>query len=300
MQTTIQIFGQYDLQVNEPVIGNLPAFQQSQWRGALDESTLVEELGQAQDLTDVEFAIRRYVERAERAVLSVGRGFYLVTVGKGKTNLSRHIAISCARGRAPGAPTVTARLDVPASLVVLAPAGARGHREAFLAAFFVDQQLTQIASRAAYPRQQFERVPLTQPCWPAHLKQQFLNSLLSQLPSAAAIERDRLARERARAMLAAQYAAAARVVEQQRETLRALLHEQKRQADLERERRRAKMPVRHKVNVRWTSWILRHGKRQRQEHTAQNVSVRIAGAVSYVIYPDGGEVRVATKNLEYL
>lgn len=106
MQTTTQIFGQYDLQLNEPVIGNLPAFQQSQWRGALDESTLVEELGQAQDLTDVEFAIRRYVERAERAVLSVGRGFYLVTVGKGKTNLSRHIAISCARGRAPGAPTV--------------------------------------------------------------------------------------------------------------------------------------------------------------------------------------------------
>jgi len=101
-------------------------------------------------------------------------------------------------------------------------------------------------------------------------------------------------------MLAAQYAAAARVVEQQRETLRALLHEQKRQADLERERRRAKMPVRHNVNVRWTSWILLHGKRQRQEHTAQNVSVRIAGAVSYVIYPDGGEVRVATKNLEYL
>jgi hypothetical protein len=300
MQTTTQIFGQYDLQVNEPLIGNLPVFQQSQWRGALDQSTLVEELSQAQDLADVEFAIRRYVERAERAVLSVGRGFYLVTVGKGKTNLSRHIAISCARGRAPGAPTVTARLDVPASLVVLAPAGARGHQEAFLSAFFVDQQLTQIARRAAYPRQQFERVLLTQPCWPAHLKQQFLDSLLSQLPSAAAIERDKLARARARAMLAAQYAAAARVVEQQRETLRALLHEQKRKADLERERRRAKMPVYKNVNVKWTIRTAMRGRFEFQEHHAENVSVRVAGAVSYVIYPDGREVRVATKNLEYV
>jgi hypothetical protein len=152
-------------------------------------------LGQTQDLAAAELALRCYAERAERAVLSVGRGCYAVKAGKGKTELADASRLPARAG----APTVTCRFHVPASLVVLAPPGPRGHRNAFLPAFVADEKLRAVAARAVYKRQQFERMPLAQSCWPAHLKAQFLDVLLSQLPPAEAVEADRLARERARA-----------------------------------------------------------------------------------------------------
>jgi hypothetical protein len=107
-------------------------------------------------------------------------------------------------------------------------------------------------------------------------------------------------RRTARASLAVQRVANAGLMARQREHLAALRQELKAKAALARARRNAKMPMRTNVNVRWTSWTTVRGRRQSHEHHAENVSVRTAGAVSYVIYPDGREQRVATKNLEYV
>ena len=195
---------------------------------------------------------------------------------------------------------MTSSFYAPAALVALTPPGARGCQAAYLPAFVVREKLKEVAARAAYQRQQFARVSLGQPCWSPHFKQQFLESLLSQPPAARVIEVERLARDRDRARLAAQRVADARLMVQQRETFAAPRRQQKARSDLARARCNAKMPMRKNVNVRWTSWTSVCRRRQSHEHHAQNVSVRIAGTVSYVIYPDGREVRVATKNLEYL
>ena len=296
----IKIFGEHDFELHEPEVGTLPDFLQPRWSVALNRSALVRELAQAQDRETAERALRRYVERAEQAVLMVGRGFYPVKIGKGKTERSRRIALACARGPEPDAPAVTSRFYAPAALVVLAPPGARGHQDAFLPAFWVREKLKEVAARAVYARQQFERVPRAKPCWPAHLIQQFLESLLSQLPAAHVIEAERLARDRERARLAAQRTAIAPVTAQQREAVRAELQARERALELRRARRNAKMPIRTNVNVRWTTWTSLRRRFLSHEHHAQNVSVRVAGAVSYVICPDGREVRVATKNLEYV
>jgi len=95
---TVQIFGNRDFEPHEPEVGTLPDLLQPRWCVALNRSALVRELAHAPDREAAERALRQYVERAEQAVLLVGRGFYAVKVGKGKTELSRRL--HCLRPRA--------------------------------------------------------------------------------------------------------------------------------------------------------------------------------------------------------
>ena len=241
MRTVLKIFGDHDFEVCEPAIGTLPDFLQPRWSVALNRSALVRELSHAQHREAAELALRHYVERAEQAVLSVGRGFYPVKIGKGKTDLSRRISIVCARGSEPDAATFTSRFYAPAALLVLAPEGVRGSQIAFLPAFWVREKLKEVGARAAYSRQKFERVPCAEPCWPAHLKQLLLDSLLSQLPSAEALEQERVTRDRERARFAEQTTATTITpgVEEQRVALRAKLQEREHELARGRARRRA-------------------------------------------------------------
>lgn len=296
----IKIFGEHNFEIHEPFVGSFPAFLEVTWRSKLSPAVLVQELCGAQAYRAAEDAIRRYADRAEQAVLAVGRGFYAVKAGKGKTDKSMRVEIECRRGREPDAPTVVSSFYAPTSLVLHAPLGPRARRDAFLSTFFVRQKLKEVANRAQYKWQNFERVPVAAVCWPPHLKQEFLDSLLSQLPTGEAINEARRAIENEREIREAQRVELCRMETQEREIERVLMEKQRANRAAARARRNAKMEVRVGVNVKWRTWTRVRGVDKPIDGQANDVSVRTSGAASYVIFPDGRELRVATKNLDFL
>jgi hypothetical protein len=66
-------------------------------------------------------------------------------------------------------------------------AGVRGYQDAYLPSFMVRQKLKEVAERAQYESQRFDRIPIAHVCWPPHFKQQLFDGLVSQLPCADVI-----------------------------------------------------------------------------------------------------------------
>jgi hypothetical protein len=61
-------------------------------------------------------------------------------------------------------------------------AGVRGYQDAYLPSFMGRQKLKEVAERAQYESQRFDRIPIAHVCWP-----QLFDGLVSQLPCADVI-----------------------------------------------------------------------------------------------------------------
>jgi hypothetical protein len=299
---TIRIFHGYVFDIIEPAEQkNLHPFYLQLWNYDADPDQFARDLQQAKSKQHGVEAINAYVDRVENAIINGGRGYYAVKVHKGKTERSLEISLPCTAGREPGAKRITSSFLVPASIVQRASSDSAHSSCGYVWAFRVKEELKNLSERSLYARQKYERVPIDQPCWPSHLKQQFKDLLLAQLPNVEQIEAaDQIA------TMAAKTAAAARQ-EQQAQANRAQvtrIAETQRQVTeksiAERAKRQAKMEHQHNVNVEWFTWATKNGKSVKVHGHAENVSVRISGAASYVLLSGGREIRVATKNLTYL
>lgn len=296
----VKVFGDHNFEIREPDIGALPPFYQRTWLSELGREQFARELREAQDLGAAETAIRRYVDRVERALLIVKRGYYPVKAGKGKTDKSRRIRIECRCGDRPDAPAIVSSFYAPASQVVLGPPGPRGLRNAYLPCFIVMRELKEVAARAQYNSQRFDRIPIAHACWPPHFKQQLFDALVSQLPHADIIADEIRAREARQEMSMKQQTEAAQLEAQKRDIDPEMREKKQTKAKAARLRREQKMERRIDVHVKWHAWTRARGRFVPQYYEAAHVSVLISGAASYILFPDGRRLRVHTANLEYL
>jgi hypothetical protein len=296
----VKLFHYYNFEIKEPDTGALPPFYLSIWLSALEKDRFAHELRAATDRDAAVAAISRYVNRVERASLAVKRGYYQVKAGKGKTDRSYRISIDCRRGNDPDAPVVVSSFYSPASQVVLSPPGPRGLRKAYLPCFIVLRALKEVAERAVYDSQRFDRIPVAHAGWPPHFKQELFDSLVAQLPHPDVFAHETRTREAQQEIANRRQAEAAQLEAQKRQTDLELSEKRKAKSKAARLRREQKMERRVDVHVKWHTWSRERGRFVPQYDEAAHVSVLISGAASYILFPDGGRLRVKTANLEYL
>jgi len=182
----IKISQQYEFLITEPTVGGLPDWLKPKFKHLLDAA--VRRLARNLICSDLnllraEAAITRFVDEIEEAVLSLDRGFFKVSVHPGKTEQSLRVSIRCAAGKAlpeeEEQRIVTSSFHVPAVSVVRAPSD---RKIGFLPAYLTRKKLQEVADRALYKSQRYERRPIAGPSWLPHLKQSLRDALYAQLP----------------------------------------------------------------------------------------------------------------------
>jgi hypothetical protein len=214
--------------------------------------------------------------------MRAGLGFYLVKVGKGKTDKSVRVTISVTRGES--------HFFAPATMVVKTSAGAT-----YLPAWFVQKALAELRARSR-PSQNYNRIPLENRQVPQALRHDYLQSLIACLPSEAEIEAHKEAQRKAKAAQAEARAIAAEQAKiEAREREEQATAAKKKHAD-----RLSALPRQEHVQVSWIEWVKFKGRFQPNTKIANDVTVVTSGKRAYVVFPDGSEKIVSTSNLTVL
>ncbi|MHB8975522.1 MAG: hypothetical protein ACYDAI_02515 [Trichloromonadaceae bacterium] len=268
--------------------------------------------GKIQTVTDARALLEEWSKIVSEEIVDMGLGHQRVKAGKGKTEASRKITIEIFKnhylgdGQNDGAPPERSEVHffAPASMIYTDPQG-----QDWLSDYFVRQKLAEKSKRAWYKKDSYQRTPCHKPEW-AH-RESFLELHLHQIPAQEAVDShlerraaekreqlERLAAEREAERLAWEAGAPAR------EVAAAARAVAKAKAEARTALAREKMEKHEGVNVRWFEWEQRkNGKyktRVKVEEAAENVTLRISGDRTYIVFSNGAEIMKKSSNVEIL
>ncbi|MGE4338706.1 MAG: hypothetical protein AB7E55_22410 [Pigmentiphaga sp.] len=171
-----------------------------------------------------------------------------------------------------------------------------GEKVAFLPAWLVRKKL--LGKKIIF---EHETIRFTEHCWPDHLKQEWIEAHLEQLPDEKEFSEaeKKLAKEREREREKQRCRDEKRPKEQAERDRELALEREEERCKKEARREERKAAADHKdVSVRWKSWTRSGGRFTADWCGAEEVEVLHKGKRAYIIFPDGNEIIKKKDNVE--
>ena len=307
---TATVFGLVDLEMYYPDMDQMPDWAKEKLKKRIADHrcghrSMGDQLRSATTVADLQNIIAEWAETIEKVLIKEGRGFYQVKTHKGKTPASIKVEIEVKKGdynpdydyhgddRKYGVSSFSA----PVSMLIESEDG-----KVWLPAWFVQKKLNEVKNNAHYNSQKYNRYPINPQIWPEPLKKKFLAHHFDQLPDQADIDAqlaDQAAKLEEKRQVREKEEAIRRAESEKREAEeRAVKQAKEAKAAIRKERLRAAMERKENVNVEWKSWYRKKGFCHAIEEAAENVTLLISGARTYILFPDGDEQIVKTSNVK--
>lgn len=240
------------------------------------------------------------VERIENVLKSEKMTWLEVKATKGKTDKSKKCSMEIWKGFEPTAENIshygchpeqgTSTFHAPTSMIYTKENGT-----SWLPTFFVRQKLSELSSRSSYKSGRYSRLPIQSDCWPQ--KQQYLDVLLSQLPTQDEVDQNNREKEQQDKIKEREDA-----IEREKQQKEYEISMKKKKAAKEKDeakkaaakaKKRAKMEQLHNVNVvvSYSDQAVVDGYKKwvRNEYEVENVSLYFSGQRVYIVESDGEE-----------
>lgn len=286
-----------------PTRENAPDFVKEKFKNQVQPSLCMSALGRARTLAEAEQAINEHLGRIEQSIRAVGWGCIKVKIGKGASPASVKAKLECWAGETPpsGRPDerkkVVSEFYAPASAVMACQEKGYG----LLNQFFVIKKLEEVAARSQ-SGSRYKRVPVAPAICPPGVLEEVKKRMMAQLPTQEALEAQAAAALLLESERQAKIQEREKAVMQRREIQAAQaasnVIRQAAKAD-DRKNKLAAMETHKNVSAHWHNWAGTSKNRVKIERDAEGVDVHISGARAYVVFPDGEEIIVATKNLQF-